>query len=451
MTGTALVLQSPQAVGRARDHLRRELILGGGLAGGFLLVSLIWAATARLDAAVAASGAVRLTGQRHVIQNLESGSVSALPVREGQHVKKGQVLVQFASAAAVAQERALAIRTIGLQAQVARLEALQSNSSAMTLPASFATLTGDDRAEADRATAIARTQLQADLEIERVAQATLGSRLQQINNQISGMARRDQSSRAQIGLNQEELTQVKGLAAQGYAPKSRVLALQRSAAALQGDVGAMQAEMARLRSSAGEANLESAQSRQQRLERWGEELRLARADLQTALPQWQAARDALSRTRVAAPVDGTVLAMTVFSPGAVAAPGQKLMEVVPDDRALEIDAQIPAGSANDVAPGQEAQVHLMGAHGRATPALKGVLKRISPDALTDERSGRSYYTATVRVEEKDLKKALGDENPAATVRPGTPVSLQIGLYPRTALQYWLEPLTQALSGALHER
>ena len=165
----------------------------------------------------------------------------------------------------------------------------------------------------------------------------------------------------------------------------------------------------------------------------------------------QTARDVLSRTQVVAPVDGTVLALAVPGPGAVTPPDQKLMEIVPDRRGLEIDAQIPAGSANDVKAGQQVQVHLIGAHGRATPTIKGVVRRISPDSLTDERSGKTFYTASVTVGEDDLRKALGSENPDAKVRPGTPVSLQISLYPRTALQYWFEPLTQSLRGALHER
>ena len=451
MTVAQLSLRPADKARYGRDHLRGEMLFGGGLTGLFLLALLIWAATARLDAAVPATGTVRLTGQRHVIQSFEMGSVAALRVREGQHVKKGQILVQFSSAAALAQERALASRAIGLQAQIGRLEALQVSSSSLKAPDIVPLLSAEDRAESERALAAAHAQLLSDLEVERIARATLGARLQQIDKQVAGTARRDRSSRTQLELNRQELSQVSGLAAQGYATRSRVLALERSGAALQGDVGATQAEIARLRSAAGEAQLDYAQARQQRTENTAEELRQARVDLQAALAQWQTARDVLSRTQVVAPVDGTVLALAVPGPGAVTPPDQKLMEIVPDRRGLEIDAQIPAGSANDVKAGQQVQVHLIGAHGRATPTIKGVVRRISPDSLTDERSGKTFYTASVTVGEDDLRKALGSENPDAKVRPGTPVSLQISLYPRTALQYWFEPLTQSLRGALHER
>ena len=431
----------------ARD-LAFEIRLGLGVGGGILGAALIWAACAPLAASVPAFGYIRSTDDRQILQSQEGGSVAQLPVREGQHVRKGQLLVQFASASAFAQERALAVRAIGLRAEIARLEALQRGTDVVENPPEFASLEGSDRIEADRAMALARSGLLADLRIERTEGALVGSQISQIGAQIDGNSLRAASNDHQIALNDRELDQVQQLADKGYAPLSRVLALRRSHAALAGEVGSLRSEMARLEASKGEARLNLLRAHEARVERRAEDLRNAQSDYQAVLPQWHAAKEALNRSRIVSAIDGTVMNLTVLTPGSVAAPGQKLMEIVPDDRATEIEAQIAPSDINWISPGKRAEVQIAGVSGRNLPQLDAVLTQISATSAVDERTGRPYYKARLRIEPGALARLEKAASLAQPIRAGTPVTAQVVLYPRSALDYLLSPLAQALTGPI---
>ena len=435
--------------GRRIDDPTTEIRVGAALVALFAIVGLGWSRIAPLDAAVVATGGIKVSGERQAVQNLAGGIVSSLPVKEGDHVRAGQLIVNFASTKLLAEERLLSARDIGLRAELARLDAQRRGAAAIVLPVSFATLTGADADEARRAIASESAELTARRAYRAAQNAVSNQRI--VNDQISGIDQRLTANARQRAINSEELDALEGLLSKGYTTKTFVLALRRQDAALQGDTGAQTSEIARLRSAGGEARLQMAASRSDVANQNAERQRLAETELQSMLPQWYTARTALQRAQVRAPVDGTVVGLNIHTVDGVAAPGARLMDIVPDDPSLVLDVQLPTTDIGDVQVGQTAKAHLLAMRGHGNVSVPGTLTRLSADSLVDERSDRTYYSAEVRIVPLELARLNRDRTTAQALCPGAPVQLSITVRPRTALQYWFEPMMGWFSGALHEQ
>lgn len=452
MSNALMLAPASEALIDARsDDPAREIRIAAVVGGTFFIGLLGWAALAPLDAAAYAYGQVKVSGERQLVQIADGGMASAVHIREGQRVRAGQLLVEFATTQALGQERALASRVIGLQAQVARLTAEAAGARGFAEPAGYAILQGRDRQEADRAMTVARAEFAAWQSTSSSQTKLIGERIAQVGNQLDGYAARQSSNADQRELNRKESDAVTGLVEKGYATQTRLLALQRSAADLEGQRGAQEAEMARLRNEGNESRMQLLSTRAQAAQQVSSELRQAQTDLQSLLPQWKAAQDVLARSQLRAPVDGAVTGLSIRTAGEVATPGQKIAEIVPLDKSLQVEAQVAPGDVNDIVVGQEARIRVNGLHGRNVPLLKGQITRISADSFSDEKTGRPYYTTTVRVAPAELRRAADAAGITGSIRPGTPVSLEVRLRKRSALQYLTEPLAQSLTGSLHER
>jgi len=154
---------------------------------------------------------------------------------------------------------------------------------------------------------------------------------------------------------------------------------------------------------------------------------------------------------VRAPVSGTVVGLSVFTVGGVIGPGQRLMDIVPDDAALVIDARLSPNDADDVKVGREVEVKFPSLHDRSLPVLKGALTKLSADSLVDEKSGARYFQAEATVPESVLKKLKLAENGSFDLKPGLPAQVMIPLHKRTALQYMVQPLTDAIWRSFREK
>jgi HlyD family type I secretion membrane fusion protein len=448
---TATAIDAPSIPARRADDPRRELMLGGAILAAFLSIAIGWGVLAPLGAAANAPGEIKVSGERQAVQTLKGGIVTTMPIREGAEVKAGDLLIGFAGAAAMAEEHALATRVIDLQAEIARLEADRAGAATIVPPADFALLSPRDRAEAERAIA-GEIRMLGEVRAARAArQGTFRSQLGEVDAQVSANRIRRDSADTQHALNQQELAGIEALAAKGYASKSRVLGLKRSGAALEGEVGAYTAEIGRLHQSAAQARFEMAADRERSAEGVAERLRAARAELQALLPQWRIARDGLAQTELRAPVAGSVVGLRVHTLGGIVQPGATLMEIVPANRSLTIEAQIAPADVNQIRIGQSANVRVPSIHDRSVPTIHGRITRISADSLVDERTGRSFYTASVLVPGSAFDALRRTAGLAGRLRPGTPVEVQVPLRARTAMQFWLEPLVQTLSRAGGER
>ena len=451
---TALTMPAPRALPAPPPPIRESAggearigaLLAGGLAGTLLLTGLL----VPLDAAVIAPGVVKVAGERQKVQAASDGVVEALAVREGEQVRAGQTLVRLGTSDARAAERALATRVIGLQAEIARLETEIAGGSALTAPAGFADYAGEDRTLADRAMVIERARLAALLRANGAEAAILRQRVSEIGVQIAGAGERRQSLEAQRALLAQELHGIETLAAKGYASRNRVLQLKRNDEDMAGSISAMQAEAARLRENAGEVRLQLANARVERLQRSTDRLAQARTELAALQPQWAAAREALKRTELRAPAAGTVVGLNAHTVGGFLPRGATVLEIVPQDRSLEVEARLAITDANSVHAGDVVRLRMAALHGRRVPMIEGRVSSVSADSLADERTGQSFYRVAVKVSRSEIDRLRGTAEGAVPIRPGNPVSVTIPIRSRSALVYWLEPLWQSMTSSLHE-
>jgi len=180
-------------------------------------------------------------------------------------------------------------------------------------------------------------------------------------------------------------------------------------------------------------------------------LRDTQFQLNELLPKLRAARDGVERAKIRAPVTGRVLDLRIFTVGGVVAAAQPLMEVVPDAAQLIIRANFSPTDVDGIREGGDAQIRLLSLHERDLPILAGKVRTVSADALRDEHTGRSYFTAEIVIPESQVRILQSVRKGDSGIRPGVPVQVSVPLRKRTALQYLLEPLTEAMSRSFHER
>ncbi|CAA9515294.1 MAG: Type I secretion membrane fusion protein, HlyD family [uncultured Sphingomonas sp.] len=440
----------PQADEGGRDNPGGDIRIGAIIAGLFFVIFLGWATFARLDAAAIAPGNLAVSGQRQTVQHREGGVVAEILVKEGARVQQGQVLIRLAGADVRAQERAMSAQAIGLLAQRARLYAEQRGLPTILPPAEFRTLPPEDRAQAAEELQIQTGQMRTRRAVLSAQRGALGEKVGQAGNQGQGYSRQLAAINDQLKLIEDELVGMRSAAEKGFVSQNRIRALERAKADLQGQRGQYSATIAQSQGMASESRIQSLEAQGNYMERVATELREVEASLNDVMPKLQAARDQLARTEIRAPASGTVVGLTVFTPGGVIEPGQKLMDVVPERAPLTIEAKLSTTDGDDVHAGREALVNFDALHERTLPALKGKVTRVSADAFTDEQTGASYYTAEIAVPLTELKK-IEEVRGSDALRAGLPVSVQIPLRKRTALQYAFEPLTASLRKSFREQ
>ena len=461
MNGTpALVAAKPVAYAGQNSELvnslatradpARDIRVGLIIAAIFFLGFLGWAAISRLDAAALAPGKLVVSGQRQTVQHRHGGVVAQVLVKEGQHVRQGDVLVRLAAADVEAQERALSGQAISLLAQRARLQAEQAGHTRIVPPREFAALQEPYRQDADRALQLQLNQMRTRTAVLSAQRGVLGQRTSQASSSGQGYSRQLVAVEEQLRLIEDELASLRTVAEKGFVSRSRIRALERTKADLEGQRGQYAATVAQSGSQAGESRLQILEAQNNYYERVASELREVETTLADILPKWEAARDQLARTQIRSPATGAVVGLSIFTPGGVIAAGQKLMDIVPDRAELKVEGRISPTNADDVRPGQHAFVRFDTLHEKTLPALEGVVTRFSADAMTDERTGETYYTAEISIPAEELRK-VEELRGANTLRAGIPVAIQIPTRKRTALEYVLEPLTGAVRRSLHEQ
>ncbi|HVY85341.1 MAG TPA: HlyD family efflux transporter periplasmic adaptor subunit [Caulobacterales bacterium] len=411
------VVRAPDAP-RVDDRADKEIRLGGAALFAFFGIFLGWAAFAPLDAAIEGSGVVSVAGDRQTVQHREGGVVSALDVQEGQHVTQGQILVELSAPELIAQDRALFSQLVDLQMQDARLLAEANGTHTLRRPAEWSQFTGEDKEAADAA-------------YQRYSGGAQGA-WSEYDARISGYNDEIRSIDSQKVLLQQELDGMRSLAADNLVPLTRVRALERSLAELDGRRGELRAQIAATQ-----------QDRSQ-------ELRRVEARILEVAPQLANARAQLERTRLRAPTEGTVVGLALHTVGGVVRPGERVMDIVPAGQELIVEAQVRPEDADDVDPGQHAEVRITAFTGRIVPILHGTVRVISADRMVDEHTGRGYFVVRVAVPPEQLNGLVDPNGKRLRLRPGLPAQVIIPTRKRTALQYLLEPLNQALWRSFRE-
>jgi HlyD family secretion protein len=404
------------------DSASREIRIGLFALAVFLAGFVGWGAIAPLNAAVVAPGVVVVSGNRQTVQHREGGVVSKLNVREGQSVAAGDVLIELSAPELLAQERAVFSQILDLQMQRARLIADATGSRSLQRPPEWASYDEADRLVADAA--FARHVREAAA--QGAAQSEFGARIVGYRGEIAAAARQE----ALLG---EELEGMRSLAAEQLVPLTRVRALERGLAELQGRQAALTAQIAATQQDRSEAQ------------------RQIEARIAELSPQLVGARERLERTRLRAPVAGLVVGLTAHTVGGVVNPGERLMDIVPTGQELIVEAQVRPEDADDLEPGQRTEVRITAFGGRNLPIVTGSVRQISADRFIDEHSGRPYFLAQVAVPPDQLRLITERANGGRRLRAGLSAEVVIPTRARTALQYLFEPLDRSLWQSFREQ
>ncbi len=421
---------------------RTPSLIGFAAITAFLAILVLWSALAPLSGAAIAPGTLQVEGRRQAVQHPYGGVITELRVQDGDQVVKGQVLVTLSDADPRARLEVLLAERDALLAEEARLIA-ERDGRDEPLFATLETRRNEDRvaqAIANETAIMAARQRQyrtaADIFRQRAVQ--LGELQRGLQAQIDGLKR-------QRGLVDEEAAGARTLLASGYTPRTRVLGLERDLARVDADIGARQAELTRAQEAVGETELEIARLDRALIAEVTEQLRQAQAKLAGVEPRIAVARDVLSRTQIAAPATGTVVASTVFTEGGVVQAGVRLMDIVPADNPLIVDARLGIGDISEVAHGQAADVRLVSINRTERPHIRGEVILISADRAVDERSGAPYYPMRVRMNAGDVRNARMD------LKSGMAAEVVVTTRPRSLFDYLVSPLADEISGSFRER
>ncbi len=426
-----------------RQRMMSPIIAGGTAVGVFVFGFLIWASLFSISGGVPAPGVVVVENNRKTVQHLDGGVVRQILIHDGDRVKKGQVLFRMDDTQARAQVDVLSVQYDSLIAQRARLEAQLADRPSIAFPVELTSRTGDPRV--GRLMRDQQTLFEAGRAVYQSQVGVLGQRVQQLESRINGLGSQVTSVDQQESLVKDELSGVNSLYERGFAPKSRVLALQGRQAALVGEKGARQADIASAGQAIGESRLQLAQVREQRATEAAELLRQTQVQIADILPRLRASQAVLERTIVRAPSEGSVIGMTQFTEGGVARPGDRMLDIVPANAALVARVSIRPDHIDEVKVGMKAKITLNAYSSRKVAPITGHVVELSADRITNEK-GESFFTANLAADPDALKK-LG---PDVKLSPGMPVTAMVVTGERTVMAYLLAPFEAMFEGALHE-
>lgn len=434
----------------ANDDLRLALQLDprGAIVTGFVVIGAAfagfagWAVTAPLASAVTASGVVAVDGSRKLVQHLEGGVVREILVRDGAMVEQDQVLLRLDPTRARAT---LAIQQGALDAALlleARLIA-ERDGADLRFPEALAARSAEPTMTAMmRAQAGVFAARRASMEGQR---SILRQRIMQHEEEIRGLQAQLAARETQVGLIEEELVALRGLLRKGLAERTKVLMLERDAARIKGERGERISDIARTRNAIGSAQIELLQLDRTFQEKVAAEIRDVQTQIADLRERVGAAEQVLAHIDIRAPVTGSAVGLSAHTVGGVIKPGDTILEIVPQDSRLIVEAQLSPGDIDNVVVGQTAEIRLTGLKQRTTPTLGGRLEYVSADRLTDPRSGAPYFLARIDAAPAEIAR-MGP----IVLQPGMPADVMIRQRDRTALDYLLQPVTDAMARAWRE-
>jgi HlyD family type I secretion membrane fusion protein len=423
--------------------VRRTLLAGAALAvlgfGGFGT----WASLAPLASAAVAPGIIVADTNRKTIQHLDGGIIAEILVRDGDRVAAGQTLMRLDDLETRSTVTLLEDQRRAYTAQEARLLAERDGRNVLVFPQDLESLRGEAQMDEiltgqQRIFESYRASLQGRIEVTRQRIAQSGAQIRAFEAQL------DSGSR-QLVLIAQEMEGVQELFDKGLERKPRLLALKRAAAELDGEQGEFSNRMAQAREAIAEAEMEILALRAERQSEVTAELREVQMRLAEIREKLAAAQIRQGRRDLVAPEAGTVLNTRYFAAGSVVPPGGPVLDLVPRDDRLVVEARVRPSDIDVVHAGLPAKVVLSAFKMRTTPQIEAEVIRVSADAFKDERTGEFYYTARVAADPEQLEK-LSDIH----LQPGMPAETLIVTGERTMLQYLLQPVRDTFRTAFRE-
>ena len=407
--------------------------------GGFL----IWACLAPLDKGVPLNGTVAVATNKKSIQHEAGGTVEAILVKEGGTVKVGDVLLRMNNIQAQAEAEMVRVQYIVARTMQARLIAEREGKVGVIMPNGFSSNVTDPRI---------KDSIDIQSQISNSRRAALSSELAAIDQniaglqfQITGLENSVENKRQQKNLLSEQIAGMRELANEGYLATNRVLELDQNMAKIDAEISADLGTIGRSTSQIAELGLKKSQ----RNEEYQKEVRTQLSEAQKQADSLENQLKGLDRhvenIEIKAPVAGTVVGLSVFTKGAVIAPGFKLMDILPIEDNLVVEGQLPVHLVDKVQADLPVNLMFTAFNQNKTPHVPGLVTQVSADRFLDEKTGEPYYKVVTKVAPEGRKLVYN-----LKIRPGMPVQMFIKTGERTMMNYLLRPILDHLKLSMTE-
>lgn len=420
-------------------HIAFGLVLAAALVGGVGW----WAGTSSIAGAIVASGTVVVESNVKKVQLQTGGTVRAILVRNGDHVRTGDTLVRFDDRIAAANLQIVNQQYDRARLRMARLTAEAAGSSVLVVPPAVA----ERAADPDIADVIAgeRALLASDIGLLNNKKGQLETRNRQYLEQIEGLKAQRNAAQDALELSQGDLADVEDLYNRKLAPRDRLTALKMQIVQQKGEMGRLTAAIAEAEGRISENAVMGLQIEDDFRKSANSDLRDTEAKEAELIERQRVAQSQLDDTVVTAPQDGVIQELNIHTVGGVVAPGETMMVIVPGTDELVIDAQVAPQHIDEVYAGQPVVVRFSAFDRTVTPECHGTVKSVSADLIRDTATRTAYYSA--RIDVADEGTCLGKDK---TLVPGMPTELHIQTGERTVWSYIFKPLSDQLLRSFRE-
>lgn len=405
----------------------------------FFVIFIIWANFAALDEVTRGDGKVIPSTEIQKLQSLEGGIVEEFLVREGDEVKAGQVLMRLRDVQASSDLGSNRARYLGLVAKTQRLKA-----EAEGLPTP--NFTEEVMKEVPQSVQEELESFRANVQNLSSQTQVLQQQLNQREQEVTGLRTRVSDLREVLRLSNEERNMIAPLVERGSAPKVELLQLERGIKERQTELNTVMASLTQAQSAVDEAQARIAELTDAAKAQAQTELAATTIEMNSIGETLSGLEDRKFRTEIKAPVDGTIKDILVNTVSGVVQPGADLIEIVPKDDQLIIEARVRPADIAFLHPNQPAVVKITAYDFSIYGGLKGEVIDISADTLTNEE-GETFYRVRVRTNETSLTR----KDEVLNIIPGMVASVDILTGEKTVMQYILKPLVKTLDNAMNER
>ncbi|WP_345816231.1 HlyD family type I secretion periplasmic adaptor subunit [Paraburkholderia sp. PREW-6R] len=418
-----------------------SLILGTGALA-------LWAALAPLSGAVVAEGMVRDEGERKTIQHQEGGIIKAILVKDGDHVRAGQLLVMLDNVRPDAEVAALHSQLDDEEAKAARLVAERDMKSTITFPQRLTAQVSDPRVAA----LLQRERTLFDSErLTLTDQLTLlQEQLAQTRLEIATESELVRTSEQSLGISKQELQVNEQLRSEGYVTETKLMELRRAAADYQSRQQSDTAELIRGHQKQTDLDLKITSLRNEYVKSADGQLKDTTAKILQLTEQLRPAQDIDARTHIVAPVAGEVVGLRVHTIGAPIGPRDPILDLVPASTPLIVEAKIKPDNVREIVPGSKADVRLTAYNPRTSPVLEGKLTYLAADSLNDRDTHQSFYLAHVEIAPETLARANRLAREPIVLGPGLRAEVFIKTRSRSAFDYLFEPVWDGIQKSMRD-
>jgi len=405
----------------------------------------VWGSTVPLASAVVAQGQVVVAGNRKEIQHRDGGTIGVIMVNDGDLVKRGQILIELDDTDAKLRYTLHRIAYYSSLATIERLNAEKINKPDLDFSSTLLKKAESDdsvKQILDNEVALFRAR-----NTEKNGQViVLRQKIVQLQEEIYGFEAEQNATINQLKIAGDELVVLRVLLKDGYTTQSRVSSLERETAQLKGAMGKLISNIARVRANMSETKLKILQLTKQLRSEISNELQEVQEKSFDLREKYESASEKIERLRIRAPQNGLVVKMQAHTVGGVLTAGETVLEIVPNEDRLIVEARVKPQDIDQIKLGQDTQIRVTAFNQRTTPQFTGNVSLRSADTLQDSRSGEQFYLIRV-----DVKKETRTDPFVDRLKPGMPAELMINTGERTALTYIVQPIFESMNRAMRER